>query len=143
MKLFEEKGFWDYLGAIISWSCAVHCLLMPFVIVFLPIVGLSFLADETTEWIIIGISAMVGLISFLPAYFGQHRKFRVLLIFIAGLSLILFSHSVIGEESFLKFPFIIFGAIFITFAHLLNRRLCNLCRVCKTQLADKFCENTI
>lgn len=137
MESLKEKGFWDYTGATISWVCAIHCLLMPFVIMLLPLVGLSFLADEKTEWIIIGISVIVGLISLLPSYFSLHKQLRVLMIFIAGIGLITFSQLTF-EESIWKYPFVILGAVFITLAHLINRRLCYSCHVCKTQATESL-----
>ncbi|NJM53931.1 MAG: MerC domain-containing protein [Blastocatellia bacterium] len=49
MQTYNEKEILDYTGATVSWICAVHCLAMPFFITFLPVIGLSFLADEITE----------------------------------------------------------------------------------------------
>ena len=36
----------DSLGMVASIGCAIHCAAMPFVIAYLPALGLSFLADE-------------------------------------------------------------------------------------------------
>jgi hypothetical protein len=44
----------DATGATASWLCAVHCIVLPFAVSLLPIVGLSFLLDEKTERIFIG-----------------------------------------------------------------------------------------
>ena len=37
----------DLVGIIASIGCALHCAAMPFVISYLPSLGLSFLADES------------------------------------------------------------------------------------------------
>ena len=39
-------GWRDWVGVVASFGCAVHCAAMPFVISFLPALGLSFLANE-------------------------------------------------------------------------------------------------
>jgi MerC mercury resistance protein len=46
----------DRIGAGVSFVCAVHCALMPFVIALLPFAGHSFLADGRLENIIVAIS---------------------------------------------------------------------------------------
>ena len=50
----------DKAGATASLACAVHCALMPLVVTLLPLVGLGFLADERTEWALLGLSAPAG-----------------------------------------------------------------------------------
>lgn len=131
MKTFNEKGILDYIGATISWICAVHCLAMPLLITMLPLIGLSFLADETTEWILIGLSMAFALISLLPAYFKQHRKIRTILLFAFGIGLILLSHLVFEDELVWNIPLVLSGAALITSAHFINRHLCRDCKNCQ------------
>ena len=131
MKTLNEKGILDYTGATVSWICAVHCLAMPLLITTLPLVGLSFLADETTEWVLIGLSIVVALISLLPAYFNQHHKIRIILIFASGISLIMLSHLAFEDELLWNIPLVLAGAFLITAAHFINRRLCRDCENCK------------
>jgi hypothetical protein len=46
-KTNSRMSTWgDWLGMIASIGCAIHCAAMPFVIAYLPALGLSFLADE-------------------------------------------------------------------------------------------------
>ena len=128
MQTHNEKRMLDYTGATIAWICAVHCLAMPFLITFLSLVGLSFLADETTEWIIISSSIGIALISLIPS-FNQHGKYQSLLLFAAGIGLIIISH-LFFEESFIgKVLIILPGAALITTAHLLNRHYCKTCPI--------------
>ena len=37
------------LGGILSFACAVHCALTPFVVTALPLIGMEFLAEESFE----------------------------------------------------------------------------------------------
>ena len=131
MQNINEKGILDYTGAAVSWVCAVHCLAMPLLLTILPLIGLSFLVDEMTEWILIGISATIALISLLPAYFTQHRKIRTILLFASGIGLVVLSHLVFEDELMWNIPLVLSGAILITAAHFINRRLCRDCENCK------------
>lgn len=129
-KSLISDGFWDKTGALVSWLCAVHCLAMPFIISFLPLLGISFLAGEGIEYIIVGISVAVALISFLPAYFRQHRKIRAVLLFVSGICFVIFADLLFEESLPGKFAFVLTGASLVTSAHFINRRLCRNCQNC-------------
>ena len=117
----------DYAGTSVSWLCLIHCLAMPLLVSVLPLFGLSFLADETTELLIIGVSICLAIISFLPSYFKHHRKLTPMVIFAAGISMILLTHLLFEENSIGRVIFLICGAIGITVAHLLNHSYCTSC----------------
>ena len=127
-----ERGWLDLTGATVAWLCAVHCLALPFFISLLPILGLSFLLDETTERAIIGCSILLAALSLLPAYFRQHGKIRAIVLFAAGIGLIVWSHLAFEEKLTMQIPFLLVGAISITAAHFINRRLCRACARCET-----------
>ena len=124
-------GKWlDLTGATASWLCAIHCLILPFFITLLPLVGLSFLLSETTERVFIGISFALALLSLLPAYFRQHGKAQAIIIAFAGIGLIALTHFLFEENLIAKSIFLLAGAILISAAHFTNRRLCRACAVC-------------
>lgn len=120
----------DAAGVTASWACAVHCLAMPFLIGVLPLVGLSFLLDETTEGIFILISVLLAALSFLPAYFREHGKIRSIFLAVSGVGLIILTHLLFEENLTAKIVFLIAGAVLLSAAHLINRRLCRKCAVC-------------
>jgi hypothetical protein len=131
--MIEKIGKWlDSAGAAASWLCAAHCLALPLLIGVLPLVGLSFLLEETTEKVFIGISVGLAVISLLPSYFREHKKLQAIFLAIAGIGLITLTHFLFEENLTLKIVFLITGAILISSAHLLNRRLCRECRACST-----------
>ena len=136
-QTFNSNGFWDKTGAAVSWLCAVHCLAMPFVVSFLPLLGISFLAHEGIEYVIIGISIVIALLSLLPAYFKQHRKIRTLLLFVSGICFIIFADRLFDESITGKIIFVVIGASLVTAAHFINRRLCRSCQNC----ADADCRS--
>jgi len=129
-RTFNSNGFWDKTGATVSWLCAIHCLAMPFIISFLPLLGISFLAHEGIEYVIIGISIVIALLSLLPDYFKQHRKIRTLLLFVSGICCVAFAETLFESNLFGKMLFVLIGALCITSAHFINRRLCRSCRTC-------------
>lgn len=127
----EKIGKWlDRFGMAASWACTLHCLALPFLIGVLPLVGLSFLLDETTERIFILLSAILAALSLLPAYFRQHGKLRVIFLAASGIGLIVLTHFLFEENLAAKIVFLITGAILLSAAHLLNRRLCRDCEIC-------------
>lgn len=131
--MMTKIGKWlDAAGATASWACAIHCLALPFLISLLPLIGLSFLLSETTERVFIGISIVLAVISLLPAYFREHGKLRSIFLAAAGIGLIILTHLLFEEDLTVKIIFLLTGAILISAAHFLNRRLCRACEVCPT-----------
>jgi predicted membrane channel-forming protein YqfA (hemolysin III family) len=129
--MIEKIGRWlDAAGVTASWLCALHCLALPFLIGALPLAGLSFLLDETTERVFIAISALLAALSLVPAYFREHGKLRSIFLALAGIGLILLTHFLFEDELILKFVFLLAGGGLISAAHILNRRLCRECAVC-------------
>jgi len=67
------SSYRDWVGIVASVGCAIHCAAMPFVLAFLPALGLSFLADEAFhQWMAL-ICFVVALAAFIPGY-RQHRR---------------------------------------------------------------------
>ena len=130
LQTSHSDGFWDKTGAIVSWACAIHCLILPFAVAALPFLGLSFLLDESFERLIILISIAVALISLLPSYFHRHRQLNILILFFGGITFIVSSHLFLEENLTFKIPFILAGASLISAAHFANYRACRKCRKC-------------
>lgn len=134
----NSRGFLDKAGAAISWVCAVHCLLMPLVLSFVPLLGISFLAHNGFEYVFVGLSISVALLSLLPAYFRQHGKIRTLLLFISGISFVILADVVFEDILFGKLAFVVLGAGLITISHFINRRLCLDCNSCNEEPNHSF-----
>ncbi len=130
-QIFQSNDALDKTGAAVSWICAVHCLAMPFITSFLPLLGISFLAHEGVEYVFIAASIVIASISLLPSYFRQHGKIRTLLLFSTGIVFIIFSDILFEENLSGKISFVAAGALCITSAHFINRRLCADCRSCE------------
>ncbi len=121
----------DTAGAGASLLCALHCAIMPFLVTLFPLVGVSFLAQEWTEWMLISISALLGIWSLCMGH-REHRHKRALAILSFGLALVVLGR--IAEEREMEgvgVPFVVLGGFTIASAHLLNRKLCRSCRLCQ------------
>ncbi len=58
----------DSLGIIASVGCAIHCAAMPFVIAYLPMLGLSFLADEAFHRWMALTCFLIAMAAFIPGF---------------------------------------------------------------------------
>ena len=132
-KIDFNKIDLDKAGATASLTCAVHCALMPLVITLLPLVGLSFLADERMEWALLGVSALLGSCSLCLGY-REHRKRQALLLLSLGLTALVMGR-VLEERHFEAAGVIgvVLGGGTVAAAHFVNRRLCLSCRSCRVK----------
>ena len=130
-RIFGANILRDATGITISWICAAHCLAMPFVVSFLPLLGIYFLAHEGIEYVITALSIAVALVTLLPGYFKQHRKIRTLLLYASGICFVIFADVLFAENLRAKIIFVITGAVLVSAAHFINQRLCRNCRRCE------------
>lgn len=123
----------DKAGAAASLTCAIHCAVLPLVITLLPLLGLTFLADERLEWGLLGLSALLG-VSSLCLGFREHGRRHALVILAIGLSLIALGHISEERERGRSAVLVVFlGGSTIALSHLLNRRLCRACHQCRSE----------
>lgn len=143
----------DNVGTAASFACAVHCALLPLVSTLLPLVGLSFLASEPVEWLLLLLSAGFGTASICLG-FKEHRNRRVFAVLAIGIAFLLagrvfhnlpflagdhahHGHDHAHEGFDLSIALMILGGMTMIAAHLFNQNLCKACRKC----SDTHCEN--
>ncbi len=128
----------DRVGSAVSSLCAVHCLLVPFLLGALPVVGLAFLIEPAFEWTIIGASALIGVLA-LGGGAKRHGAPGPLVAFALGLGLFVVArllehaagHAHVGDAAhhgmrtapWLVVTLSVLGGIAIVAAHLWNTRL--------------------
>ncbi len=124
---FVNHSRLDRVGALLSFTCAVHCLAFPLLVVALPWLGLSFLLGRKLEILFIMGSLSLATISFCWGY-RLHRKIRLLLILYLCTGMIVIGKLWIGDPRglWLAVP----GALGLAAGHLLNRKLCKHCVEC-------------
>ncbi|MEL7497628.1 MAG: MerC domain-containing protein [Planctomycetota bacterium] len=80
----------DWLGVTASIGCAIHCAAMPFVIAYLPALGLSFLAVEAFhKWMAL-FCFLIAIAAFIPGL-RTHQNWLPVSIGAFGLGLITFA----------------------------------------------------
>ena len=87
LPLPRSQAYRDWLGVGASVLCAIHCAAMPFVIGFLPLLGLSFLADPAFHKWMVGVCLVLALLAFVPGW-RRHHRWAPTLIGLGGLVLI-------------------------------------------------------
>lgn len=126
----DSTLFWDRVGMWLSYGCAVHCALMPFVIGYLAVNGMGWIAEETTEWTIIIASLSIGLFRLSWSYFKDHRQPEPVVFFLVGVGLIMLAKSVIVPTPHSLEPVgMVAGGLFIGTAHFRNQAKCKCCKL--------------
>lgn len=115
------------LSVIASVACLIHCIALPLILPLLPLVGVSFLSDKTTEiWITIGVLVCAGA-SLLIGFFKYHQKLFPVYLFAVSAVLMMYSQSLPHSKGHFVLAA---GAICMTAAHIANIRLCKTCPTC-------------
>lgn len=126
----------DPVGAGFAAVCALHCLVAPFLVTTLPLVGVGFLVEERTEAVLLFASITLAAGSLLWG-FRLHRQQRILLMLGAAALMMVLGRVFLAEryESLL----VATGAALLAAGHLLNRQLCRACALCEhmESLTDK------
>jgi uncharacterized membrane protein YczE len=123
MKTLLKSGRLDQLGMTASVACAIHCVVLPLVVTFLPLVGLEFLANIWVETAMICISMVIGAWSLISTY-PRHKNLAPLLLFITGFVLIATGHFLIVQMESILVPL---GGFTIAAAHYMNWKLNRVC----------------
>ncbi|WP_231491835.1 MerC domain-containing protein [Pedobacter sp. Leaf170] len=127
MKITKTSINLDSLGITASVLCAIHCALVPLLITFLPLWGLSFLANEWVEISMILVSLILGIWSLSISYRKEHRKIYPTVILVLGFALIAAGHF--SGYDFLEPILIPIGGIVIATAHFINLKYVKSCTV--------------
>jgi hypothetical protein len=123
----------DKLGIVSSTTCAIHCLVLPLVITFIPYLGLSFFANETFEIIMLVTSIILSMFSICFGY-KTHKNKKITLLFSFGLSLLVLGRYVHENNYTPTSALILFlGGIIIALSHYINKKLCNSCTSCSVK----------
>jgi len=121
----------DRLGATASTACAIHCMITPFVLGLLPVLGIGFLAAPWFETTVVLGAISLAVISLMHGYL-HHRQFYALWLLLIGAVLLLSGRFVIGNSrQLIETPLVVLGGLALAGAHLINRRLCKSCERCE------------
>jgi hypothetical protein len=109
-------------GAVLSFSCGIHCLAMPIVIALIPALTISYRVNT----LILVVSTLLSLAS-LCWGFKKHTRLSPLIILSVGFTfLFCLNHR---SEYHIAFSFI--GSMCYVASYLININLCRTCYKCK------------
>ncbi len=118
----------DQLGIVLSGICAVHCLLVPFILPALVLLNLSFIASESFEFwswnVTFGLCAVVTFYQF--AF--KHKHGAVFIPLAMGFALSL-NKGIFGDSAE-PFVAMVVGILLIA-THFLNLKMCESCPKCQ------------
>jgi hypothetical protein len=120
---------WDRVGMLVSGACAVHCTLLPLLIIAVPVLGLGRLLDDRVEWAFVVTTAFVGATAHARAYLRDHRHVAPGLIFATGFSLVLCARLFLEEHQLGPYTVGV-GGILAAASHYANLRMCRCCGTC-------------
>jgi hypothetical protein len=110
----------DRVGATASLLCAVHCMLLPFVLALLPLIGLEFLAGHTFERIFVACAAVLAGASIFTAY-RRHRHPQALFLVVPGIALLVFGVAIdINAHVVIHTASVVTGGLLVASAHVTN-----------------------
>lgn len=110
----------DRVGAAASFLCAIHCVLLPFVLAALPLLGLGFLADHRFERIFVACAATLASFTILTAY-RRHRKRHALFLMAPGIALLVSGILIdIEHHEWLHTGLVVCGGMLVAGAHVIN-----------------------
>jgi len=123
----------DKFSIGLSILCAIHCMLLPFLLIALPSLGALQLDNEAFHtWMLIAVIP----ISIYALTLGckQHKRYKVIILGVLGLTSMILAvslgHEVIGDigEKFLT----LLGATLIVIAHWGNFKRCRQPKICSS-----------
>jgi len=123
----------DKVGMFSSATCAVHCMLLPFLISILPLYGLSFIVNESFKIIMLMTSITLAILSLCMGY-KTHKNKKMFFLFSAGISLLLlgrFAHE--NNWGFSSIVILFIGGLLISGSHFVNNKLCKSCNSCSME----------
>ena len=119
---------WEALGISAAVACAIHCALLPLFLSSLPLLGINILNNILFEAVMIALAMVIGGVSLSHGYRRHHHSAVPLIVFFAGMLILIFEQFVIGFNLWLLMP----AFLFIMSAHFINWKLCKRAEHCHT-----------
>ena len=109
----------------ISFACVIHCLCMPLMLLFFPLLGASCL-DPAIEFTLVSVSILCGLWVIQNGY-CVHKKRHAFILFTCG-AILWLSHAFL--EAFhihTDATLIVLGSLLVILSYITNHRLLQCC----------------
>lgn len=109
---------WNIVGLVLSLACAIHCMLMPIILITFPIILSTWKAHHQhwIEWVIVFSSLVIGYATLRHSYKKHHQNPLSLVTFFIATVCILTSVFFLDTNSIL----FNMGNIFLLLSYILN-----------------------
>lgn len=124
--MHNHKHQANKLSIFLSIACAIHCLMMPFVVVFLPFLSVYFEQYHWIEVLIIVSTLILGTNSILHGYKYHHQNKFPAYTFCFGIGLLIASsliHFVFDIHNNAQVSINILGSVSCAIAQIYNLKL--------------------
>ena len=131
INLFFTTESGDKAAIGLSFTCALHCLMVPILLALFPSGALSGLGDERIH---LGLLALIIPISVFSLTLGcrVHRILTVVAVGVTGICILIFSallaHDIGGES--LETAGTLLGSGIVALSHALNFKFCRSAHAC-------------
>lgn len=122
-------------GVWASLVCAIHCTILPLLMIIVPTTGVYLFINESLEFILLGLSLLFNIANLCFGY-RQHKSNKAVAVLALGLFLfvvgrLMHHHSEDHQIQFDLFNlFMIFGGVLMAVSSFINDKLCNHCNSC-------------
>ena len=120
LQIMKIQINWNALGVSAGLACAIHCALLPLFVTTLPLFGVNILDNVYLESGMIAVAFLIGSFTLWHGYKKHHHKLSPLVLFIAGMLLLIVKHYFPANIFWLIIP----SSILIILAYYLNWKFC-------------------
>lgn len=132
-KILDSEKSQKY-GLYASLACAIHCTVLPFLLIFIPTIGMTLFINDLFEWLLLAFSIVINLTAICYGY-TKHQSLKTVTFSGIGIIITLVA-NLLNKHNHDHFEFnlynllIILGGALICFSNYLNHKLCSKCKKC-------------
>jgi hypothetical protein len=125
----KKAGIWA------SLICAIHCTILPLLIILIPTTGVYLFINETFEYVLLGFSFLFNITNACIGY-RQHKSNKAIAVLAVGLFTFVVGKLLHHHNNHQGFQFDLFnffmicGGLLIALSSFINDKLCNRCKKC-------------
>ena len=121
-----------------NWAsilCAIHCTILPLLLIFLPTSALYLMLDSKVEFVLLFFACSLNIYNIC---FGikTHKNYNILWFFSIGIILTLLGYFLHKHNNTTHIEInylMIAGSLMLILSNFINTKICNLCKVCNME----------
>ncbi|MEE9371954.1 MAG: MerC domain-containing protein [Saprospiraceae bacterium] len=125
----ENTILLDKAGMLVSGLCAIHCSILPILLVLGVGTGFGWMLSHEVELIFLIVSLLIASYSLVQGYIKVHRRIGIVVLAFIGFFLLILGHEI--EAFTLGIVLSTVGGISILLAHLASFRSRSRCIITK------------